>query len=87
MTTNVTHLMVDLGAVLAGGHGGEIAKAKSRALHTVSVMVGFASGSRLGAADEAAAGLWSLILPSVLALFAFAIGLEAVPTARRIGDD
>jgi uncharacterized membrane protein YoaK (UPF0700 family) len=39
------------------------------------VIVGFAIGCVLGAAFEAAAGLWSLALPAGLALLAFAMAL------------
>jgi uncharacterized membrane protein YoaK (UPF0700 family) len=75
MTTNVTHFMLDLGGVLVGGDPGEVAKARSRAMHTLPVIVGFATGGGLGAACEAAAGLWSLALPTGLALLAFAMGV------------
>jgi uncharacterized membrane protein YoaK (UPF0700 family) len=74
MTTNVTHFMLDLGGVLVGGDPAEVAKARSRAMHTLPVIVGFATGGGLGAACEAAAGLWSLALPTGLALLAFAMG-------------
>ena len=43
-------------------------------MHTLPVIVGFATGCGLGAACEAAAGLWSLALPTGLALLAFAMG-------------
>jgi len=56
MTTNVTHFMLDLGEVLAGGDPAEVAKARSRAMHTLPVIVGFATGGGLGAACQAAAG-------------------------------
>ena len=75
MTTNVTHFMLDLGGVLVGGDPAKVAKARSRAVHTLPVIVGFATGCGLGAACEAAAGLWSLVLPTGLALLAFAMGL------------
>jgi hypothetical protein len=39
------------------------------------VTVGFATGCGLGAACEAAVGLWSLALPTGLALLALAMGL------------
>jgi uncharacterized membrane protein YoaK (UPF0700 family) len=39
------------------------------------VIVGFTIGCVFGAALEAAAGLWSLTLPTGLALLAFAMGL------------
>jgi uncharacterized membrane protein YoaK (UPF0700 family) len=72
MTTNVTHLMVDLGAILLGSDRVEIAKAKSRALQVLPVIVGFVLGCGLGAASEATAGLWALIVPTALASFAAA---------------
>jgi len=75
MTTNVTHFMLDLGGVLVGGDPAEVAKARSRAMHTLPVILGFATGCGLGAACQAAAGLWSLALPTGLALLAFAMGL------------
>ena len=75
MTTNVTHFMLDLGGVLVGGDPAEIDKARSRAMHTLPVIVGFTIGGGLGAACEAAAGLWSLALPTSLALLAFAMGI------------
>lgn len=74
MTTNVTHFMLDLGEVLTGRDQAEIAKARHRAMHTLPVILGFAIGCALGAACEAVVGLRSLILPTTLALFAFAAG-------------
>lgn len=84
MTTNVTHFMLDLGVMLVGGDPADIAKAKTRALHTLPVIVGFALGCGLGAAGEAATGLWSLLLPTALALLALAmgIGLDDRPARR-----
>ena len=75
MTTNVTHFMLDLGGVLVGGDLAEVANARSRAMHTLPVIVGFTIGCALGAACEAAAGLWSLALPTGLALLALVMGL------------
>jgi uncharacterized membrane protein YoaK (UPF0700 family) len=74
MTTNVTHFMLDLGRGLVGGDPAEVAKARSRAVHTLPVIVGFATGCGLGAAYQTAAGLWSLTLPTALALLALAMG-------------
>ena len=82
MTTNVTHFMLDLGGVLVGGDPAEIAKARSRAMHTLPVIVGFTIGCGLGAACEAAVGLWSLALPTGLALLALAIGFAVEPEGR-----
>ena len=82
MTTNVTHFMLDLGGVLVGGEPAEIAKARSRAMHTLPVIVGFTVGCGLGGACEAAVGLWSLALPTGLALLALAIGFAVEPERR-----
>jgi uncharacterized membrane protein YoaK (UPF0700 family) len=75
MTTNVTHFMLDLGEVFVGGDHAKAARARTRALHTLPVIVGFTIGCVLGAALEAAAGLWSLALPTALAVLAFTMGL------------
>ena len=84
MTTNVTHLMLDVGTVLAGGDATEIANAKRRALHILPVVVGFALGCALGATAEAAIGLWSLALPTALALVVAArYGIAAEEEYRR----
>jgi uncharacterized membrane protein YoaK (UPF0700 family) len=74
MTTNVTHFMLDLGEALAGGDMAKRAAARNRAMHTLPVIVGFTIGCGLGAAGEATAGLWSLALPTGLALLALLIG-------------
>jgi len=75
MTTNVTHFMLDLGGVLVGSDPAEVAKARRRVMHTLPVIVGFTIGGGLGAAYQAAAGLWSLALPTGLALLALAMGV------------
>ena len=71
MTTNVTNFILALGEVLVGRDQAEIAKARHRAMRILPVIGGFVIGCALGAACEAAVGLWSLILPTALALFAF----------------
>jgi uncharacterized membrane protein YoaK (UPF0700 family) len=76
MTTNVTHFMLDLGEVLVGRDHAKVAQARTRAMHTLPVIVGFSIGCVLGAAFEAVAGLWSLALPTALTLLAFAMGFE-----------
>ena len=53
-----------------------VAKARSRAKHTWPPIGGFTVGCGLGAAGEAAIGLWSLALPAGLALLAFALGFS-----------
>ncbi len=82
MTTNVTHFMLDLGEVLVGRDNAKIVRARTRARHTLPVIVGFTIGCVCGAALEAAAGLWSLALPTALALLAFAIGLADRGSSR-----
>ena len=75
MTTNVTHFMLDLGETLVGRDLAKIARARTRAMHTFPVILGFTIGCGFGAACEVAADLWSLALPTGLALLAFAMGL------------
>jgi uncharacterized membrane protein YoaK (UPF0700 family) len=75
MTTNVTHFVLDLGAVLGDSNLAEVTNARRRAMHTLPVIVGFTIGGGLGAACQAAAGLWSLALPTGLALLAFVMGV------------
>ncbi len=75
MTTNVAHFMVDIAEILVARNAADVANAGRRAARTLPVLLGFALGCGLGAALEAAAGLWSLALPVGLALVAFAIGL------------
>jgi uncharacterized membrane protein YoaK (UPF0700 family) len=75
MTTNVTHFMLDLGEVLVGRDDAKVARARSHAIHIFPVILGFTIGCVLGAAFEAVAGLWSLALPTALALLAIAMGL------------
>ena len=79
MTTNITRFMMDLGESLLGREPADVAKARSRAKRTWPAIVGFAVGCGLGAACEAAAGLWSLALPARLALVALAMGFAAEP--------
>lgn len=75
MTTNVTQLMSDLSAVLIGGEAADVVKAKSCALQTLPVAIGFVIGCTLATAGEAAVGLSSLMLRTGLALLAFVVGI------------
>jgi uncharacterized membrane protein YoaK (UPF0700 family) len=75
MTTNLTRFMMDLGEVLLGRDAKSIAEARARAKHTWPAVAGFAAGCALGATCEARFGLWSLALPTGLALLAFAMAL------------
>jgi uncharacterized membrane protein YoaK (UPF0700 family) len=74
MTTNVTHFMLDLGEALVGRDDAKVARARAHAMDTLPVIVGFTIGCVFGATFEAAAGLWSLTLPTGLAVLAFAMG-------------
>jgi uncharacterized membrane protein YoaK (UPF0700 family) len=73
MTTNLTRFVTDLGEILLGTEPGSRAKAASRARRTGTAIAGFAAGAGLGAWCQAHVGLWSLILPTGLALAALAI--------------
>jgi uncharacterized membrane protein YoaK (UPF0700 family) len=75
MTTNITRFMMDIGEVLLGRDAEGAAKARRRARHTWPAIVGFAAGCALGAACEESFGLWSLTLPTGLALLAFAMSV------------
>jgi uncharacterized membrane protein YoaK (UPF0700 family) len=77
MTTNITHFMMDIGEALFGRKLSDVAKARTRAMLTWPAIVGFAIGSGLGAACEAAIGLTSLALPVGLAVLAVAMGMNA----------
>jgi uncharacterized membrane protein YoaK (UPF0700 family) len=55
------------------------AKARERAKRILPTILGFAAGCGLGAAAQAAFGLWSLLLPASLALLAI-----AMPPWRRV---
>jgi uncharacterized membrane protein YoaK (UPF0700 family) len=77
MTTNLTRFTMDVGEVVLGRHPDDVAEARRRAKHTWPAIVGFAGGCGLGAACEAVVGLWSLALPTGLALLALVMGLAA----------
>jgi uncharacterized membrane protein YoaK (UPF0700 family) len=83
MTSNVTRFTMDLGAMLLGRDPDEVAKARRRAQHTWPAIVGFTAGCGLGAACEAAVGLWSLALPAGLALLALMMGVAATLDGGR----
>jgi uncharacterized membrane protein YoaK (UPF0700 family) len=74
MTTNVTHFALDVGTILSRGNPADLFKARSRAVHTLLVIAGFAVGCGLGAACEIMLGLRAVALPAGLALLAFGIG-------------
>jgi uncharacterized membrane protein YoaK (UPF0700 family) len=77
MTTNITRFVMDVGDVILGRRPADVAKARDRAMRTWPAIIGFAVGCGVGAASEAAIGLRSLALPTVLALLAVAMGMSA----------
>jgi uncharacterized membrane protein YoaK (UPF0700 family) len=77
--------MMDVGEVAFGRDPDDVAKARSRAKHTLPAILGFAAGCGLGAWCEAAYGLWALALPAGLALLALAAGRPVRPADARAG--
>ena len=73
MTTNLTRFVLDLGEVWLGRDPGGRAKAVARARRTGVAIAGFVAGAGLGAWCQAHVGLWSLVLPTGLALAALVI--------------
>jgi uncharacterized membrane protein YoaK (UPF0700 family) len=75
MTTNLTQLTIDL-ATLARRHGerNHVAQVRYHAGMTSLSVIGFAVGLALGAVLEIYFGLWSLILPVMLAALAIPLG-------------
>jgi uncharacterized membrane protein YoaK (UPF0700 family) len=73
MTTNLTRFVLDLGEVWSGSDPVGRAKAMARARRTGTAIAGFVAGSCLGAWCQARLGLWSLVMPTALALAALAI--------------
>src|SRR6478752_522237 len=70
MTTNLTRFVIDLGEVWLGRDPGGRAKALARARRTGTAIAGFVVGACPGAWCQAHVGLWSLIMPTGLALAA-----------------
>ena len=83
MTSNVTRLATDVGQVLRRGDPATVARARDRAVRTLPMIVGFVAGCGFGAACKITFGLWSLALPTGLALLAFAIGVAFDPAERQ----
>ena len=76
MTTDITTLMMDFGAILFRRDPIEVADARSRAMRTWPVILGFTVGCSLGATLEVVIGPWSLVLPIGLALLALGFGFS-----------
>ena len=77
LTTNVTRFTMDVGAILLGHDPDEVVKSRRQAKHTWPAIVGFAIGCGIGAMCKSAVGLWSLALPTGLALAAIAMSFSA----------
>jgi uncharacterized membrane protein YoaK (UPF0700 family) len=73
MTTNLTRFVLDLGEVWLGTNPDGRANALARARRTGVAIAGFVAGSGLGAWCQAHVGLWSLVMPTGLALATLAI--------------
>jgi uncharacterized membrane protein YoaK (UPF0700 family) len=76
MTTNITVFTIDVGELLLARDPARITKARRRIRHAWPAIGGFALGCALGASC-AAVGLLSLVLPTVLAAVAVALGMAA----------
>jgi uncharacterized membrane protein YoaK (UPF0700 family) len=76
MTSNVTRFARDVGELLLGSDPAEVNQARNGVARTLPVIIGFAIGCGLGAACEVAFGMWSLALPTGVALIALALGCD-----------
>jgi uncharacterized membrane protein YoaK (UPF0700 family) len=68
MTTNITHFMLSVGQLVVADSEVAVALARARVIHILPVIIGFVLGCAVGAAGESIYGLWSLGLPTGLAL-------------------
>ena len=73
MTTNLTRFVADLVEVWLGSDPAGRARAVARARRTGTAIAGFVIGACLGAWCQARLGLWTLAMPTGLALAALAI--------------
>lgn len=78
MTTNITRFTMDMGEMLLGRDPEEVTKARRRAKDTWPAILGFIIGCCFGAACEAVVGLWSLALPTGLALLALGMSFASL---------
>ena len=83
MTTNITRFVMDVGEVWLRDNPDKVADARSRARHTFPAIIGFCAGAGLGAWCFVAAGLWSVMFPTTLALLALAMALTDHASAGR----
>ncbi len=81
MTTNITRLTVDLVMVASGrGQAADLAQAQRRAALTLSSVIGFVAGVVSGALLQVRFGLWSLVLPFLLAAISIPLGESWTPS-------
>jgi uncharacterized membrane protein YoaK (UPF0700 family) len=80
MTTNITRFMLAVGEIVVADSEIAAAEARARVIPILPVIVGFTLGCTLGAAGESAYGLWSVGLPTGLALLASA---KCRPTPKQ----
>jgi uncharacterized membrane protein YoaK (UPF0700 family) len=73
MTTNLTRFVMDIGEVWLGTDPDGRVTAAARTRRTGIAITGFVVGAGLGAWCQAFVGLWSLVLPTGLALVALVI--------------
>jgi uncharacterized membrane protein YoaK (UPF0700 family) len=78
MTTNVTHFVLALGALLGGGTDRDIAAARRQIVHLLPVILGFTFGCALGAAAQSAFGSWSIAIPACFALLTLLIAQRQI---------
>jgi uncharacterized membrane protein YoaK (UPF0700 family) len=77
MTTNITRFTLDAVEAVMGRDPDGVARARRRAWQNRPAIVGFRAGAAFGAWAFAVTGLWSLALPTALALVAMVMGLAA----------
>src|SRR5260370_34487012 len=82
MTTNLTRFVLDLGEVWLGTNPHGHAKAMARAQRTGVAIAGFVVGAAPGAWCQMHVGLWSLTVPTGLALAALVIPCRSRGSCR-----
>ncbi|MBY0548478.1 MAG: DUF1275 domain-containing protein [Candidatus Obscuribacterales bacterium] len=70
MTSNVTRFSISIGTLMRPATPEKFVEARAQAKRTLPVILGFSIGCALGAAAESMIGMWSLFLPSTLAVIA-----------------
>ena len=83
MTANVTHLMLDLGQIIAGGDASLVEAARNRVLRVLPLVVGFTAGLAIGAWCDAIVGWRALTLAVALAAVAVPLGWKEPSCTAR----